>query len=129
MPVKVGTTEAVGDDIIKITVFVAVGSGVSVFRGVGVNVSVGVDVGRAAKVCVDATLAVCAMYVLMAPGSNVGTGGAAEKVGTHAMINARIANQSKIFILRFDIFSSIHTSQRDSAGHSRYFSTMIATYG
>ena len=104
MPVKVGTTEAVGVENIKITVFVAVGSGVSVFRGVGVNVSVGVG-GIATKVCVDAALAVCAMNVLIAPGSRVGTGGGAEKVGTHAMTTARMVNQRRNFTRRFDMIS------------------------
>ncbi len=113
MPVNVGTTEAVGVENIKITVLVAVGSGVSVFRGVGVNVSVDVG-GMAIKVCVDAALAVCTMNVLMAPGSSVGTGDGAEKAGTHAMTTARIVNQKKNFTVRFDMTSLTPVFQRIS---------------
>jgi len=91
--------------MMKITVFVAVGSGVSVLRGVGVKVPVGVEVGRATKVCVDAALAVCTMNVLIAPGSRVGTGGGAEKLGTHAMTTARMVNQRRNFTGRFDMIS------------------------
>ena len=40
----------VGEEMIKITVEVKVGEGVSVFRGVGVVVAVGVDEGRTAAV-------------------------------------------------------------------------------
>jgi hypothetical protein len=102
-------TKGVGVDNIKITVFVAVGSGVSVFRGVAVKVSVDVDVGITAAVCVEAAFAVCTIYVLITPRSSVGSGGAEEKAGTHAMIKTRAVNQTENFVLRFDIFlSTIH---------------------
>jgi len=111
----------------KITVFVAVGSGVSVFRGVGVTVAVGVT-GIAATVCVDAAFAVCAMNVLIAPESSVWAGGAAEKVGTtQAMAKARSVNQSRIFNLRFDIYLTHNHSNTIELDRARYFSTMIAT--
>ena len=110
MPVNVGMTKGVGVDNMKITVFVAVGSGVSVFRGVGVKVSVDVDVGITAAVCEDAAFAVCTIYVLIAPGSSVGSGGADEKVGTHAMTKTRAVNQSENFILRFNIYLSRYIS-------------------
>ena len=93
-------------DNMKITVFVVVGSGVSVFRGVGVNVSVDVDVGIAAAVCEEAAFAVCTIYVLTAPGTRVGIGGAEEKAGTHAMIKTRVVNQTEKFVLRFNIYLS-----------------------
>lgn len=65
-----------------------VGSGVFVFRGVGVKVAVDVNVGMAAAVCVDAALAVCAINILIALGSSVGTGAARE--GMHPFISARV---------------------------------------
>ena len=99
-------TGFVGETRIHIKVFVAVGSGVFVKRGVEVKVAVGVEVGAAATVCVEAAFAVCTINVLIAPGSSVGSGGAEEKVGAHAMITPRIVNQSKTFILRFNIHPS-----------------------
>jgi hypothetical protein len=60
-PVNVGITGGVGVERMKITVFVAVGSGVLVLVGVGVMVSVGVEVGIAAAVCEDAASTVCWM--------------------------------------------------------------------
>ncbi len=80
MPGNVGRTGDVGVANMKITVFVAVGSGVSVLRGVGVNVLVGVG-GIAATVCVDAAFAVWAMNVLIAPESSVGRGRSGGKSG------------------------------------------------
>jgi len=59
---------------------VDVDSGVKVLRGVDVLVVVG---GIASCVRVDAACDVCAMYVLMALGSRVGTGVTTE--GAHAM--------------------------------------------
>jgi hypothetical protein len=55
--VNVGMTSGVGEDRIKITVFVAVGKGVSVFW-VGVSDGVGVREGMAAAVRVDAATTV-----------------------------------------------------------------------
>lgn len=80
-----------------------VGEGVFVPRGVGVIVSVGVDVGRALAVCVDAAFAVCSMILLIAPGSSVGTTGAAFKVGTQANIVPKARNHINSFVLRFNI--------------------------
>lgn len=110
MPVKVGAIYGVAVDNLKITVFVAVGSGVFVLRGVGVDVSVGVDVGKCAAVCVDAAFAVCTMNVFTAPGSIVGNGVAAGKAGTHAMIMARIVNQKKMCPLCFSMISHTYVS-------------------
>ena len=80
MPGNVGRMGDVGVANMKITVFVAAGSGVSVLRGVGVNVLVGVG-GIAATVCVDAAFAVWAMNVLIAPESSVGRGRSGGKSG------------------------------------------------
>src|SRR5690242_92781 len=55
--VNVGMTSGVGEERIKITVFVAVGKGVSVFW-VGVSEGVGVNEGSAAAVRVDAAMTV-----------------------------------------------------------------------
>jgi hypothetical protein len=90
----------------KITVAVAVGSGVSVFCGVDVMVALGVNAGMADVVCVAAALAVCAIYVLIARGSVVGTEGTAM-VGTQAMIKIRAENQSKYFAVEFAVFISL----------------------
>src|SRR5262245_40142692 len=89
---------AVGLEIMKITVFVAEGSGVWVGR-VGVMVGGEVSVGRAAAVCVRAALAVCAMKVPMELGSIVGKAGAAVP-GTHAITVTSAMNQSRYFDLR-----------------------------
>jgi hypothetical protein len=72
--------------------FVNVASGVNVLRSVGVKV--GVD-GIASSVCMDAASAVCTIYVLIAFGSNGGTGVIAE--GTHAMTKTNAMNKMKIF--------------------------------
>jgi hypothetical protein len=50
MITSVGGSCFVGEEMIKITVAVNVGEGVSVLRGVGVTVAVGVEEGRAAEV-------------------------------------------------------------------------------
>jgi hypothetical protein len=91
-------TMAVGLEMMKMTVFVAEGSGVSVGR-VGVMVGVDVNVGRAAAVCVRATLAVKAMKVPIELGSIVGKAGAAVP-GTQAITVTSAINQSRYFLVR-----------------------------
>lgn len=106
--VNVGITRGVGLDRTNITVDVAVGVGVSV-RGVGVIVPVGVEEGRAADVCVEAAMTVCAINVLTAPGFAVGT--VVVNVGTHAKTRLRVSNQMSSFVLRVDIFPLAHPKQ------------------
>lgn len=72
---------------------VEVASGVKVLRGVDVLVVVG---GIASRVRVDAAMAVCAMYVLMAFGSSVGTGVTME--GAHAMTRTNAMLRRKNFL-------------------------------
>jgi hypothetical protein len=67
----------------------------------------GVSEGIAAAVRVEAATTVCAIKVLTAPGSDVGTEGAAS-VGTHAMINARAAIQMNSFVFRVAVIISLH---------------------
>ena len=119
----------------KITVAVAVGSGVSVARGVGVR-TVGVSVGMAAEVWVEAALAVCTIIVPIALGSMVGTDGAA-RVGTHATTVTNAVSQNRYRFLGIAIFPL--TCPNDPPNQLRafstitlndgYFSTMIRTYG
>jgi len=94
--VDVGGITDVGLLKIKITVDVALGSGVSVKRGVDVRVGEGVRLGRAAEVLEAAALAVCAMKVLIALGLIVGTAGAPTD-GTQAMITTSVMNQIRYF--------------------------------
>jgi hypothetical protein len=101
-------TIGVGLDSRNMTVAVAVGVGVSV-RGVGVIVPVGVEEGKAAEVCVEAALTVCAMNVLTATGLAVGT--VVVSVGTQARTRLRATNQTSSFILRVDIFPLAHPKQ------------------
>jgi len=77
---------------------VKVGSSVNVLGGVTVKVAVEVNAGSAAIVCVDAAAAVCMIKVPIALGSSVGAG--AAMTGAHAMINAKMTNQSNILFLR-----------------------------
>ena len=95
---------------LKITVAVAVGSGVLVAR-VGVMVAVGVTVGMARAVCVRAALAVCAINVPMAFGSMVGMIGAALP-GTHATMVTRAINQSRYLVLWIVIIDFACASRR-----------------
>jgi hypothetical protein len=90
----------------KITVDVKVGVGVSVLRGVGVDVAVCVDVGIAAAVCEDAALTVCAMKVLIAPGSTGGNGVASD--GTHAKTIPTTTNHMISLALYVNIFPLAH---------------------
>jgi hypothetical protein len=101
----------VGVERMKSTVAVAVGEGVSVLT-VGVSVGLGVNEGMAAAVCVPAALTVCAIKVLTAPGSTVGTDGAAS-VGTHAMISARAVTQTNNLVLRVAVIISSSTSEHN----------------
>ena len=105
----------VGEDRMKMNVEVKVGDGVSVLRGVGVCVAVDVEVGKAAAVCVEAALAVCAMNVFTWFGSAVGRSGVPND-GAHAMISARIANQNRNFTVRVDIFPLPHETGRVRPG-------------
>jgi len=98
----------VGVERIKITVDVAVGEGVSVFR-IGVLVAVGVEEGIAAAVWVAAALAVIAMKVLTAFASTVGIKGVA-KVGTQAIASARAITQINNFVLFVVVIVSSSTS-------------------
>ena len=100
-------TNEVGLERMNSTVAVAVGVGVSVSRGVGVVVGVKVEVGNTLAVWVDAALTVCAMNVLMAPGSEGGNGVASEGT-THAKTMLREINQLISLILRVDIFPLAH---------------------
>jgi hypothetical protein len=59
-----------------------------------------VKVGIAAIVCVDATLAVCAIRILTEFESSVGMGLGVAKPGTHPMISVRVMSQTNKFILR-----------------------------
>jgi hypothetical protein len=94
----------------KITVDVAVGAGVSVFR-VGVGDGVHVEEGRTAAVCVAAALTVCAMKVLTAPASTVGTAGVAM-AGTQAITSASAVTQTNHFVLCVvSIASSSHLNK------------------
>lgn len=104
MPVDVADTTAVGLKKMKITVEVAVGSGVSVNRGVAVKVAVGDAVGIAAEVWLAAATEVCAMNVLTALGSIVGMTGAAVP-GTQAITSANARNQNRNLACGFFIFS------------------------
>ena len=90
---------------IKITVAVAVGSGVSVKRGVGVKVALGVRVGIDAEVRVAAAAMVCAMYVPMTLGSIVGADWFVVMAGTHAMTNASAMIQIRrlVFVAIFPL--------------------------
>ena len=132
MTVKVGMTNGVGVDRMKITVEVNVGEGVSVLRGVGVKVGVCVEVGIAAAVCVEAALTVCAMKVLIAPGSGGGTGVASE--GVHANITPTTINHRISLALYVNIFPLASEIETEDALKSirfnllflYYFSTMIA---
>jgi hypothetical protein len=108
--VNVGITRGVGVERTKITVAVAVGEGVSVAT-VGVSVGLGVMDGMAAAVRVPAAITVCAIKVLTAPGSTVGTDGAAS-VGTHAMISARAVTQTNNLVLRVAVIISSSTSDQ-----------------
>lgn len=90
---------------------VAVGRGVSVAT-VGVIVGLGVNVGIDAAVCVDAALTVCAMNVLTAFGSIVGTDGVPRE-GAHAMITARAVTQTNNFVLRVAAIVSSSTSDQN----------------
>lgn len=113
-------------DRIKIMVEVAVGRGVSVLT-VGVSVGVGVNEGIDAAVCVDAAATVCAINVLTAPGSTVGTDGVTRD-GAHAMISASAVTQTNNFVLRVAVIISSSTSDRNRSTDSCfYFSTMMAT--
>ena len=113
-------------DRINITVDVAVGRGVSVLT-VGVIVGVGVNDGMEAAVCVAATSTVCAINVLTAPGSIVGTDGVTSE-GAHAMISASAVSQTHNFVLRVAAIISSSTSNRNrSSDFFSYFSTMMAT--
>jgi len=97
----------VGEERTKMMVEVGVGEGVSVFC-VGVKLGVNVAEGMAAAVRVEAAMTVWAINVLTAPGSTVGTAGAAN-VGTHAMISTRALTQVTNFVLRVtSIFSFFH---------------------
>jgi len=133
--VGVGGTGAVGLENLKITVAVAVGSGVLVGR-VGVMVAVGVKVGMARAVCVRAALAVCAIKVPIAFGSIVGMTGAALP-GTHAMIVTSAANQSRYFVLRVVMipFACASRRMRNHLTHlwpalrAYGLSTVMAVYG
>ncbi len=87
---------------------VKVDSGVNVLGGVAVKVAVD---GTAAAVCVDAAPAVCTIKVLIALGSSGAMGAGVAMDGTHAMINAKVANQSHIFFLG-DRMLSIQGSPR-----------------
>ena len=122
----VGSTRGVGVERIKITVEVALGRGVGVLT-VGVTVGVGVNDGMDAAVCVDAASTVCAMNVLTAPGSIVGTDGVVS-AGAHAMITASAVIQTNNLDLRVAVIVSSSTSERDRSTDSCfYFSTMMAT--
>ena len=89
-------------------VFVAVGSGVSVFRGVGVT-GVGVALGMAACVRVEAAKAVCMINVPMAFGSTVGTETAGTgRAGIHARTAASATHQIKYFDLIMVMASMAH---------------------
>ena len=124
----------VGLKRIKITVDVAVGSGVSVLRGVAVKVAVGVAVGLAAEVWVEAALAVCAIIVPIALGSTVGMDGAAS-VGTQAMTAARAVSQNRNLVLRIAIFPLAFSNDPPNLlwyvfpTKAYGFSTMIRIYG
>src|SRR4030095_3062181 len=124
---------AVGLKKMKITVEVAVGSGVLVER-VGVIVAVGVRVGTAAAVLVRAAFAVCTIRVPIVLGSIVGTTGAAAP-GIHAMIITSIMNQSRYFVLRVVMIplacaSGMMGGSRLMPGLRSYgFSTMMSVYG
>lgn len=129
MTVKVGMTNGVGVERMKITVEVNVGLGVSVLRGVGVSVGVCVEVGIAAAVCVDAAATVCAMKVLIAPGSGGGTGVASE--GVHAKITPMTINHKSSLALYVNIFPLASEAALKSVKVSisvliYHFSTMIA---
>lgn len=88
----------------KIIVLVTVGVRDFVKVALGVGVSVAVDVGSALAVWVDAASAVCAMILLIAYGSIVGTGGGeAVNTGAHAMTRVNAANQNAYFVLRFNM--------------------------
>jgi hypothetical protein len=100
--VLVAGITAVGLKKMKITVEVAVGSGVLVAR-VGVIVTVGVRVGTAAAVLVRAAFAVCTIRVPIVLGSIVGITGAAPP-GIHAMTVTSAMNQSRYFVLGVVIF-------------------------
>lgn len=93
---------------------VIVGVGEVVFVKVGLGVADGVwEAGMATALCVDATSAVWAMNVLIAPGAAVGNG--VPAVGRHAIANANIP--SAINSLFFCILAKSPVS---------YYSTMIA---
>ena len=125
MPVSAGRTNEVALGRIKTNVTVGVGEDVAVLRGVGV-IPVGRAEGKAAAVCVDAALAVCAMNVFTAPGSSVGMG--AATVGTHASINARATSKVNNLFLSVAILLWLNLGEICSTVLPRY-STMIATYG
>ena len=106
----------------KITVDVAVGEGVSVFR-VGVIEGVSVDEGWAATVWVAAALAVRAIKVLTAFGSAVGKG--AANVGTQAITSASAMIAYRNLSLRVDMFP-LHTRMGIGDRIVRYLSTWMA---
>ncbi len=96
----------------KITVAVGVGEGVSVLT-VGVIVGLGVREGMDAAVCVLAASTVCAINVLAAPGSIVGTDGVTSD-GAHAMISASAVTQINNFDLRVAVIVTSSTSDSNS---------------
>jgi hypothetical protein len=122
--VNVGTIGEVGEERMKINVLVAVGIGVSVFS-VGVSEGLGVNEGIAAAVRVPATMTVCAIKVLTAPGFTVGTDGVAS-VGTHAIIRARAATQINNFVLRVAVIFPLPHPNLIRIQVLYYFSTMMA---
>jgi hypothetical protein len=112
--VKVGKT--------KMIVEVAVGMGVSVFR-VGVIVGLGVRVGIAAAVWEAAASTVCAINVLIAPGSNEGTEGVTRdgREGAQARIRARAVNQTNNFDLRDAVIIASSTSDQNANSKVLFF--------